>query len=176
MHHFNYRNGVLFAEDVDLTALAADVGTPFYCYSTATLERHYQVLGDAFAGVPALICYAMKANSNQSVIATLARQGAGADIVSGGELTRALKAGVAADKIVFSGVGKTRDEMAAALKAGILCFNVESEPELEALSEIASSMGRTAPVSVRVKPDVDARTHVKISTGKGRVTCPTLLP
>jgi diaminopimelate decarboxylase len=166
MHHFNYRNGVLFAEDVDLTALAADVGTPFYCYSTATLERHYQVLGDAFAGVPALICYAMKANSNQSVIATLARQGAGADIVSGGELTRALKAGVAADKIVFSGVGKTRDEMAAALKAGILCFNVESEPELEALSEIASSMGRTAPVSVRVNPDVDARTHVKISTGK----------
>jgi diaminopimelate decarboxylase len=166
MHHFNYRNGVLFAEDVDLTALAADVGTPFYCYSTATLERHYRVLSDAFAGVPALICYAMKANSNQSVIATLARQGAGADIVSGGELTRALKAGVAADKIVFSGVGKTRDEMAAALKAGILCFNVESEPELEALSEVASSTGRTAPVSVRVNPDVDARTHVKISTGK----------
>jgi diaminopimelate decarboxylase len=166
MHHFNYREGALFAEDVDLAALAADVGTPFYCYSTATLERHYRVLSDAFAGVPALICYAMKANSNQSVIATLARQGAGADIVSGGELTRALKAGVTADKIVFSGVGKTRDEMAAALKAGILCFNVESEPELEALSEVASSIGRTAPVSVRVNPDVDARTHVKISTGK----------
>jgi len=166
MHHFNYREGALFAEDVDLTALAQSVGTPFYCYSTATLERHYRVLSDAFTGVPALICYAMKANSNQSVIATLARQGAGADIVSGGELTRALKAGVAADKIVFSGVGKTRDEMAAALKAGILCFNVESEPELEALSEVASSIGLTAPVSVRVNPDVDARTHVKISTGK----------
>jgi diaminopimelate decarboxylase len=166
MHHFNYREGALFAEDVDLTALAQSVGTPFYCYSTATLERHYRVLSDAFTGVPALICYAMKANSNQSVIATLARQGAGADIVSGGELARALKAGVAADKIVFSGVGKTRDEMAAALKAGILCFNVESEPELEALSEVASSIGRTAPVSVRVNPDVDARTHVKISTGK----------
>jgi diaminopimelate decarboxylase len=166
MHHFNYREGALFAEDVDLTALAQSVGTPFYCYSTATLERHYRVLSDAFTGVPALICYAMKANSNQSVIATLARQGAGADIVSGGELTRALKAGVAADKIVFSGVGKTRDEMAAALKAGILCFNVESEPELEALSEVASSIGRAAPVSVRVNPDVDARTHVKISTGK----------
>jgi diaminopimelate decarboxylase len=166
MHHFNYREGALFAEDVDLAALAQSVRTPFYCYSTATLERHYRVLSDAFAGVPALICYAMKANSNQSVIATLARQGAGADIVSGGELTRALKAGVAADKIVFSGVGKTRDEMAAALKAGILCFNVESEPELEALSEVASSTGRIAPVSVRVNPDVDARTHVKISTGK----------
>jgi len=166
MHHFNYREGALFAEDVDLTALAQSVGTPFYCYSTATLERHYRVLSDAFTGVPALICYAMKANSNQSVIATLARQGAGADIVAGGELTRALKAGVTADKIVFSGVGKTRDEMAAALKAGILCFNVESEPELEALSEVASSIGLTAPVSVRVNPDVDARTHVKISTGK----------
>ena len=166
MHHFNYREGALFAEDVDLTALAQSVGTPFYCYSTATLERHYRVLSDAFTAVPALICYAMKANSNQSVIATLARQGAGADIVSGGELTRALKAGVAVDKIVFSGVGKTRDEMAAALKAGILCFNVESEPELEALSEVASSTGRIAPVSVRVNPDVDARTHVKISTGK----------
>jgi diaminopimelate decarboxylase len=166
MHHFSYRNGVLFAEDIDLTALAAKVGTPFYCYSTATLERHYQVLSDAFVGTPALICYAMKANSNQSVIRTLARQGAGADIVSGGELTRALQAGVAPDKIVFSGVGKTRDEMAAALKAGILCFNVESEPELEALSEVASSMGRAAPVSVRVNPDVDAKTHAKISTGK----------
>jgi diaminopimelate decarboxylase len=166
MHHFNYRNGALFAEDVDLSALAAKVGTPFYCYSTATLERHYRVLSDAFAGVPTLICYAMKANSNQSVIATLARQGAGADIVSGGELMRALKAGVAANKIVFSGVGKTRDEMAAALQAGILCFNVESEPELEALSEVASTMDRTAPVSVRVNPDVDAKTHAKIATGK----------
>jgi len=166
MHHFDYRNGALFAEDVDLTALAGRVGTPFYCYSTATLERHYRVLSEAFADVPALICYALKANSNQAVIATLARQGAGADIVSGGELLRALEAGVPPEKIVFSGVGKTRDEMAAALKAGIHCFNVESEPELEALSEVAASLGRTAPVSVRVNPDIDARTHAKISTGK----------
>jgi diaminopimelate decarboxylase len=166
MHHFDYRNGALFAEDVDLTALAATVGTPFYCYSTATLERHYRVLSEAFASVPTLICYAMKANSNQSVVKTLARQGAGADIVSGGELTRALNAGVTADKIVFAGVGKTREEMAAALKAGILCFNVESEPELEALSEVAGSVGRTAPVSVRINPDIDAKTHAKISTGK----------
>src|SRR5690606_27014864 len=126
----------------------------------------YRVLSEAFDSVPTLICYALKANSNQSVIATLARLGSGADIVSGGELMRALKAGIAADRIVFSGVGKTRDEMAAALKAGILCFNVESEPELEALSEVAVSAGRTAPVSVRVNPDIDARTHAKISTGK----------
>ncbi len=166
MHHFAYRNGALHAEDVDLTALAAKVGTPFYCYSTATLERHFRVLSDAFSGTPALICYALKANSNQGVIATLARQGAGADIVSGGELMRALKAGIPADKIVFSGVGKTRDEMAAALDAGILCFNVESEPELEVLSEVAHARGRTAPVSVRVNPDIDAKTHAKISTGK----------
>jgi diaminopimelate decarboxylase len=166
MHHFGYRDGALFAEDVDLTALAARVGTPFYCYSTATLERHYRVLSDAFSGVPSLICYALKANSNQSVVATLARQGAGADIVSGGELIRAIRAGVAPEKIVFSGVGKTRDEMAAAIDAGILCFNVESEPELEILSEVAASKGRKAPVSVRVNPDIDAKTHAKISTGK----------
>lgn len=166
MHHFAYRDGVLFAEDVDLNALAAKVGTPFYCYSAATLTRHYTVFADAFAGVPSLVCFALKANSNQAVIATLARLGAGADIVSGGELARALKAGVAANKIVFSGVGKTADEMAAALKAGIYCFNVESEPELEALSEIATSLGKTAPVSVRVNPDIDAKTHAKIATGK----------
>jgi diaminopimelate decarboxylase len=166
MHHFDYRNGALFAEDVDLTVLAQKVGTPFYCYSTATLERHYRVLSEAFAGTPALICYALKANSNQAVIATLARQGAGADIVSGGELLRALDAGVAPEKIVFSGIGKTREEMAAALKAGIHCFNVESEPELEALSGVAASLGRKAPVSVRINPDIDAKTHAKISTGK----------
>jgi diaminopimelate decarboxylase len=166
MHHFDYRDGALFAEDVDLTALATRVGTPFYCYSTATLERHYRVFSEAFAGTPTLICYALKANSNQAVIATLARQGAGADIVSGGELLRALDAGVAPEKIVFSGVGKTREEMAAALKAGIHCFNVESEPELEALSEVAASLGRKAPISVRVNPDIDAKTHAKISTGK----------
>ena len=166
MHHFDYRNGVLHAEDVDLVALAESVGTPFYCYSTATLERHYRVFAEAFADVPTLVCYSLKANSNQGVIATLARAGAGADIVSGGELLRALAAGVPADKIVFSGLGKTKDEMAAALKAEILSFNVESEPELAALSEVASAMGRVAPISVRVNPDVDAKTHKKIATGK----------
>jgi diaminopimelate decarboxylase len=166
MHHFDYRNGVLHAEDVDLVALAESVGTPFYCYSTATLERHYRVFAEAFAGVPTLVCYSLKANSNQGVIATLARAGAGADIVSGGELLRALAAGVPANKIVFSGLGKSKDEMAAALKAEILSFNVESEPELAALSEVASAMGGVAPISVRVNPDVDAKTHKKIATGK----------
>jgi diaminopimelate decarboxylase len=166
MHHFAYRDGVLFAEGVDLPALAERIGTPFYCYSSATLERHYQVFADAFADVPALVCYALKANSNQAVIATLARKGAGADIVSGGELKRALAAGVPAGKIVFSGVGKTKEEIAAALAAGIYCFNVESEPELQVLAAIAREMKRTAPVSVRINPDVDAKTHAKISTGK----------
>jgi diaminopimelate decarboxylase len=166
MHHFDYRNGVLHAEDVDLATLADSVGTPFYCYSTATLERHYRVFAEAFAGSPTLVCYSLKANSNQAVIATLARQGAGADIVSGGELVRALAAGVPASRIVFSGLGKTRDEMAAALKAEILSFNVESEPELAALSEVATSLGRTASISVRINPDVDAKTHKKIATGK----------
>jgi diaminopimelate decarboxylase len=166
MHHFAYRNGVMHAEDVDLTALAREVGTPFYCYSTATLERHYRVFAEAFSDVPSLVCFALKANSNQAVIATLAKLGAGADIVSGGELSRALAAGVPANKIVFSGIGKTREEMAAALRAGIYCFNVESEPELRALSEVASSMGATASVSVRINPDVDAKTHAKIATGK----------
>lgn len=154
------------AEDVDLTALAEKVGTPFYCYSSATIARHYRVFADAFADVPSLVCFAVKANSNQAVIATLARQGAGVDIVSEGELRRALAAGVPGERIVFSGVAKTREEMAAGLRAGILCFNVESEPELDALSEVAVSLGVTAPISVRVNPDVDARTHAKISTGK----------
>jgi diaminopimelate decarboxylase len=166
MHHFAYRDGVLFAEGVDLAALAERVGTPFYCYSSATLERHYKVFADAFADVHSLICYALKANSNQAVIATLARLGAGADIVSGGELKRALAAGIPAGKIVFSGVGKTREEIAAGLAAGIYCFNVESEQELRALASIASEMKRTAPISVRINPDVDAKTHAKISTGK----------
>ena len=166
MHHFQDRNGRLHAEDVDLTALAERVGTPFYCYSTATLERHYRVFAEAFAGDDALVCFAMKANSNQAVLATLARKGAGMDIVSEGELLRALRAGVEAQKIVFSGVGKTRDEMAAALHAGIYCFNVESEPELLALSEVATSLGIDAPVSIRVNPDIDAGGHAKISTGK----------
>jgi diaminopimelate decarboxylase len=166
MHHFDYRNGVLHAEDVDLTALAREVGTPFYCYSTATLERHYRVFDEAFSDVSSLVCFALKANSNQAVIATLAKLGAGADIVSGGELQRALAAGVPAGKIVFSGLGKTREEMAAALDAGIYCFNVESEPEMRALSEVAVSKGQVAPISVRINPNVDAKTHAKISTGK----------
>src|SRR4051794_16747684 len=166
MHHFAYRAGVMHAEAVDLTSLATAVGTPFYCYSTATLTRHYRVFADAFADVPSLVCYAMKANSNQAVIATLAKLGAGADVVSGGELKRALAAGVSAEKIMFSGIGKTAGELAAAVDAGILCINIESEPELELLSSIAVSKRRTACVSVRVNPDVDARTHAKIATGK----------
>jgi diaminopimelate decarboxylase len=166
MHHFAYRAGVLHAEDVDLKSLADEVGTPFYCYSTATLERHYKVMRDAFAGTDHLICYAMKANSNQAVIRAMAELGAGMDVVSEGEMRRALAAGVPARKIVFSGVGKTAREMALALREGIACFNVESEPELELLSEIASRVGQRASVSIRVNPDVDARTHHKISTGK----------
>ena len=166
MHHFAYRDGVLHAEAVDLTALAGEVGTPFYCYSTATLERHYRVFAGAFADVPSLICYAMKANSNQAVIKTLARLGAGADVVSEGELKRARAAGVAADKIMFSGVGKTARELALAVDEDILCVNVESEAELELLSTIAASKERRIDVSVRVNPDVDARTHAKIATGK----------
>ncbi|MGY6570627.1 MAG: diaminopimelate decarboxylase [Salinarimonas sp.] len=166
MHHFEYRDGVMHAEGVSLDAMAEAVGTPFYCYSTATLLRHYQVFAEAFADTDTLVCYAMKANSNQAVIKTLADQGAGMDIVSEGELRRALAAGVPGERIVFSGVGKTRREMEAALAARILCFNVESEPELEALSQVAAEMGVVAPVSVRVNPDVDARTHAKISTGK----------
>jgi diaminopimelate decarboxylase len=166
MHHFSYRDGVLHAEDVSLATIAREVGTPFYCYSTATLTRHYQVFADAFADIDALVCYAMKANSNQAVIKTLGDLGAGMDIVSEGELRRALRAGIPGERIVFSGVGKTRAEMEAALAARILCFNVESEPELEALSSVAAQMGVEAPVSLRVNPDVDARTHAKISTGK----------
>ena len=166
MHHFDYRGGVLHAEAVNLAGLAEAVGTPFYCYSTATLERHYRVFAEAFADVPLLVCYAVKANSNQAVIATLAKLGAGADVVSGGELKRALKAGVPAQKIMFSGIGKTAGELALALDENIFCVNVESEPELELLSEIAVSKGKTAHVSVRVNPDVDAKTHAKIATGK----------
>jgi diaminopimelate decarboxylase len=166
MNHFDYRNGVLHAEAVNLVELASAVGTPFYCYSTATLERHFRVFSDAFAGEKVLVCYAMKANSNQSVLRTLARLGAGADVVSGGELKRALAAGIPPDKIVFSGVGKTEAELRAALSTDILCINIESEPELELLSRLATQAGRTARISVRVNPDVDAGTHAKISTGK----------
>src|SRR5438045_6341420 len=144
MHHFAYRAGVMHAEAVDLASLAEAVGTPFSCYSTATLTRHYRVFADAFADVPSLVCYAMKANSNQAVIATLAKLGAGADVVSGGELKRALAAGIPAQKIMFSGIGKTADELAAALDAGILCIHVDPEPELKLLSQIATSKGPTA--------------------------------
>src|SRR6202795_5138312 len=166
MHHFAYRDGVLHAEAVSLDTLALAVGTPFYCYSTATLERHYKVFAGAFADVDALVCYAMKANSNQAVIATLAKLGAGADVVSEGELKRARATGIPADKIMFSGLGKTARELALAVDERILCINVESEPELELLSSIAASKGGTAPISVRVNPDIDAKTHHKIATGK----------
>jgi diaminopimelate decarboxylase len=166
MHHFAYRDGVLHAEAVSLGSIADSAGTPFYCYSTATLERHYRVFAEAFADVPSLVCYAVKANSNQAVIATLARLGSGADVVSEGELKRVLKAGIKPDKIMFSGIGKTDRELALAVDTGILCVNVESEPELERLSEIATSKGRSVDISVRVNPDIDARTHAKIATGK----------
>jgi len=166
VHHFAYKDGILHAEDVNLKALAEEVGTPFYVYSTATLERHFKVMNEAFAGTEHLLCYAMKANSNQAVLKTMAALGAGMDVVSEGELRRALAAGVPARKIVFSGVGKTAREMALALKEGIACFNVESEPELELLSEVAQRVGQRASVSIRVNPDVDAKTHAKITTGK----------
>jgi diaminopimelate decarboxylase len=166
MHHFAYRNGVLHAEAVDLVDLAAAVGTPFYCYSVATIERHYRVFTQAFADVSALVCYAMKANSNQAVIKALAQLGCGADVVSEGELKRARAAGIPPHKIMFSGVGKTARELALAVDEGILCVNVESEPELELLSAIAQQKGRTAHVSLRVNPDIDARTHAKIATGR----------
>jgi diaminopimelate decarboxylase len=166
MHHFAYQDGVLHAEAVSLPDLALDLETPFYCYSTATLTRHYQVLNKAFDGMDMMVCYAMKANSNQAVIKTLADLGAGMDVVSEGELRRARAAGVAARKIVFSGVGKTAAEMSFALREGIACFNVESEPELELLSAVARRLGETANVSIRVNPDVDAKTHAKITTGK----------
>jgi diaminopimelate decarboxylase len=166
MRHFEYRNGVLHAENVDLRAIAKEVGTPFYCYSRATLTRHYQVFSQAFAGMDAMVCFAMKANSNQAVLKTFAALGAGMDVVSEGELRRALAAGVPGNRITFSGVGKTKREIELALDAKIFCFNVESEPELEAISAIASARGARAHVSLRVNPDVDAKTHAKISTGK----------
>jgi diaminopimelate decarboxylase len=165
VNHFDYRDGVLHAEDVPLPAIATAVGTPFYCYSTATLTRHYRVFSEAFAGLDSLVCYALKANSNQAVLTTLAKLGAGADVVSEGELRRALAAGIPGRKILFSGVGKTAREMDFALAADILCFNVESEPELELLSARAVAAGKVAPISLRINPDVDAKTHKKISTG-----------
>ncbi|MCC6007741.1 MAG: diaminopimelate decarboxylase [Rhodobacteraceae bacterium] len=166
MDHFQYRGGILHAEDVPLPEIAAQVGTPFYVYSSATLERHFRLFEEALEGMPHLVCFAMKANSNLAVVATLARLGAGMDVVSGGEYRKARAAGVPGDRIVFSGVGKTREEMRLALEGGIRQFNVESEPELEALDEVARSMGLRAPIALRVNPDVDARTHEKISTGR----------
>ncbi len=166
MDHFLYQNGVLHAEDVPLSEIAAAVGTPVYVYSTATLTRHYRVFEEALAGLPHLICYAMKANSNLAVLRVMARLGAGMDVVSEGEYRRAKAAGVPGERIVFSGVGKTRAEMRVALEGGIRQFNVESEPELLALNEVAVSMGVRAPVAFRVNPDVDAKTHAKIATGK----------
>lgn len=166
MNHFEYRDGVLHAEAVDLRVLAKEVGTPFYCYSTATLTRHYQVFRDSFADADALVCFAMKANSNQAVLKTFANLGAGMDVVSEGELRRARAAGVPGSRITFSGVGKTDREIALAIDENILCFNVESEPELQAISRIATAKSARARVSIRVNPDVDAKTHHKISTGK----------
>jgi len=167
VNHFAYRAGVLHAEDVALPDIAAAVGTPFYCYATATLLRHYRVFAQALAGLDVLICYAMKANSNQSVIRTFIKAGAGVDVVSEGELRRAFAAGASPDKIVFAGVAKTAREIAFAVDAGILCFNVESEPELARVSEIASSKGATAAIAVRVNPDIDPLTHAKVATGRG---------
>ncbi|MFN7286262.1 MAG: diaminopimelate decarboxylase, partial [bacterium] len=166
MHHFSYRGGVLHAEDVPVPTIAAAVGTPFYCYSAATLRRHYHVFAGAFADIRSLVCYAVKANSNVAVLRLLGKLGAGMDIVSEGELRRALAAGIPGDRIMFSGVGKTARELALALDVGILCFNVESEPELHLLARIAREKGKVAPISIRVNPDVDAKTHKKISTGK----------
>jgi diaminopimelate decarboxylase len=166
MNHFDYRGGILHAEDLPLPEIAEAVGTPFYCYSNATLVRHYRVLKEALSGLDARLCYALKANSNQSVIRTLVKEGAGADVVSEGELKRALAAGADPRRIVFSGVGKTDREIALGIDTGIFCFNVESEPELERISAIAAAKGASACIAIRVNPDVDARTHAKITTGK----------
>ena len=166
MHHFEFRGGKLFAEGVPVEKIAAEIGTPFYCYSSATLVRHYQVFKNAFEGVDSLVAFAVKANSNLAVLKTLADLGAGMDVVSEGELRRARAAGVPGSRILFSGVGKTEAEQAYALEQDILCFNVESLPELAQLSRVAGQLGKTARVSLRINPDVDAKTHSKISTGK----------
>ncbi len=166
MDHFLYRDGALYAEDVPIAEIAAQVGTPFYVYSTATLERHFTLFDEALSGMDHLVCYAMKAASNQAILKTLAALGAGMDVVSGGEYARAIAAGVPGERIVFSGVGKTRDEVRVALSTGIRQFNVESEPEMQVISEIASELGAQAPITIRVNPDVDAKTHAKIATGK----------
>ena len=161
-----YRDGALHAEDVPVSEIAASVGAPFYLYSTATLVRHFQLFDQALDGLPHLVCYAMKAASNQAILKTLAAEGAGMDVVSGGEYARAVAAGVPGERIVFSGVGKTHDEIRASLIGGIRQFNVESEPEMAVISEVATSLGLEAPITIRVNPDVDAKTHAKIATGK----------
>ncbi len=166
MDHFLYRGGALYAEDVPVSEIAASVGTPFYCYSTATLERHFRLFDEALEGMDHLVCYAMKAASNVAILKTLAALGAGMDVVSGGEYLRAKAAGVPGARIVFSGVGKTEAEMRLALEGGVRQFNVESEPEMEALNRVALDLGKVAPITVRVNPDVDAKTHAKIATGK----------
>ncbi len=166
MDHFTHINGILHAEDASIPEIAAEVGTPFYVYSAATLTRHYQLFEEALSGLDHLICYSVKSNSNLAVLKVLGNLGAGMDVVSGGEYLRARAAGIPGERIVFSGVGKTRDEMRLALKGGIRQFNLESEPEMRVLSEVASEMGVTAPVTFRINPDVDAGTHEKISTGK----------
>ena len=166
MDHFLYKNGTLYAEDVAINDIAPAVGTPFYVYSTATLKRHFQLFDDALAGTDHLVCYAMKAASNQAILKTLDALGAGMDVVSGGEYARAKAAGIPGDRIVFSGVGKTVDVIRMALTGGIRQFNVESEPEMQAISSVATDLGVTAPITIRVNPDVDAKTHAKIATGK----------
>ena len=166
MDHFQYKNGTLHAEDVAINDIAATVGTPFYVYSSATLTRHYRLFTEALSPLPHMVCFAIKSLSNVAVLKTLGNLGAGMDVVSGGEYLRAKATGVPGDRIVFSGVGKTREEMRLALTGGIRQFNVESEPEMRALSEVATSLGMTAPIAVRVNPDVDAKTHEKIATGK----------
>jgi diaminopimelate decarboxylase len=166
MDHFSYKNGAYFAEDVAITDIAKAVGTPFYCYSSATLERHYNVFSEAFSDIDANVCFAVKSNDNLAVLSTFAKLGAWADVVSGGEIRKVLKAGIKPENIVFSGVGKTTEEMAFALDKGIFQFNVESEPELLILNDIAVSKGKKAAIAIRVNPDVDPKTHAKISTGQ----------
>ncbi len=166
MDHFDYKNNIYHAEDVALDALAKQVGTPFYCYSTATLKRHYEVFSGHFKDIGAKVCFAVKANDNLAVLKTLSALGCGADVVSGGEIRKALAAGFKPSDIVFSGVGKTAEEMEFALGHGIFQFNVESAPELELLNDVAASMGKIAPIAIRVNPDVDPKTHAKISTGQ----------
>jgi diaminopimelate decarboxylase len=165
MHHFHYHNGALHCENVPVTAIAQAVGTPFYLYSSATLEHHFRVFDQAFHGIPHLVCFAVKANSNLAILRIFINQGSGVDIVSGGELYRALQAGVDPGKVVYSGVGKRPDEIRFALENDILMFNIESSQELQALNEVAGQMGKKARISLRVNPDVDPQTHPYISTG-----------